>query len=27
VLTGLNEADTPAGRPDVDKLTLALNPL
>lgn len=27
VLVGLNEADTPLGRPDADKLTLALNPL
>lgn len=27
VLVGLNEATTPAGKPDADKLTLALNPL
>ena len=27
VLAGLNVAATPAGRPDADKLTLALNPL
>ena len=27
VLAGLNEADTPLGRPDADKLTLELNPL
>ena len=27
VLAGLNEADTPLGRPATDKPTLALNPL
>lgn len=27
VLAGLNEAATPAGSADADKLTLALNPL
>jgi len=27
VLVGLNEADTPLGRPDADTMTLALNPL